>query len=92
MNRLVGVLPGVSGDSRDQRSDVERFSSPLIGMVQQIPVQSLVMYEAITVQPSASKLLSICDWQGPDSKAWRTSAARPLEAERWHFRNDRVLL
>lgn len=64
MNRLTGALPVVCSDSRDQRSDDERFSSPMIGIVPQVPVQSLVMYEATKVWLGASKLLSICDLRG----------------------------
>ena len=66
MNRLTGALPVVCTDSRDRRSDDERFRSRMIGTVPQILVRSLVMYEVITVQLGASKLRSICDLQGLD--------------------------
>ena len=49
------------------RSDDERLSSRMIGMVSQISIRSLVIYEAIAVQLSASKLLSVRDLQGLDS-------------------------
>lgn len=68
MNRLTGALPVVCSDSRDQRSDDERFSARMIGVVPQMPVQSLVMYEATKVRLGASKLLSICDLRGSIAK------------------------
>lgn len=68
MNSLTEALPVVPSDSRDQRSDDEPYSSRMIGIVPQMPVQTLVMYEATKVRLGASKLLSICDLRGSIAK------------------------